>query len=135
MAQRKMQPAKRFQDLLAWQRAHQLTLAIYALTAAFPKHELYGLTSQMRRAAVSIAANIAEGFRRFGSSDKLRFFNLAHSSLEEVRYYLILSGDLDYADPSKLFALLDETSRLLYGYIAATTTKEKAGRQSLPTWC
>jgi four helix bundle protein len=68
------------------------------LTAEFPDHEVYGLTSQLRRAAVSIPASIAEGFRRRGRADKARFMNLAESSLEECRYYLILIQDLGYPD-------------------------------------
>src|SRR5438094_4735814 len=87
-------PARTFQDLLVWQKAHQLVLATYALTAAFPKQETYGLSLQMRRAAVSIPANIAEGFRRRGKADKARFMNMAEGSVEECRYYLILAKDL-----------------------------------------
>jgi four helix bundle protein len=82
--------ARSFQDLLLWQKAHKLVLAIYKLTAGFPKHEIYGLTIQMRRAAVSVPANIAEGFRRRGKADKVRFLNIAEGSLEETRYFLIL---------------------------------------------
>jgi len=70
-------PARTFQDLLVWQKAHQFVLEVYALTAAFPKQETYGLSLQIRRAAVSIPANIAEGFRRRGKADKARFMNMA----------------------------------------------------------
>ena len=70
-------PAKSFRDLVVWQKAHHLVLAVYAFTAAFPKHEVYGLSAQLRRAAVSIPANIAEGFRRRGRADKARFMNMA----------------------------------------------------------
>jgi len=80
--------------LVVWQKAHLFVLAVYRLTAGFPKQETYGLTSQMRRAAVSIAANIAEGFRRRGKADKARFMNIAEGSIEECRYYLILASDL-----------------------------------------
>ncbi len=76
--------AKNFQDLLVWQKAHQLVLAVYRLTDAFPKHELFALTSQLRRAAVSVPANVAEGFRKRGLKDKIKFFNIAEGSLEEV---------------------------------------------------
>jgi len=111
------EPAKTFRDLIIWQRAHQFVLAVYRLTATFPKNETFGLTSQLRRAAVSIAANIAEGFKRRGRGDKARFLNIAQSSLEECRYYLILTADLHYGDPAPAMALLEETSRCLEAYV------------------
>jgi four helix bundle protein len=111
------EPAKTFRDLIIWQRAHQLVLCVYRMTAGFPKHELFGLTSQLRRAAVSIAANIAEGFKRRGRGDKARFLNIAQSSLEECRYYLILAVDLRYAETESAMALLEETSRCLEAYV------------------
>lgn len=94
-------------------------LAVYALTTEFPKPELYGLTSQLRRAAVSVPANIAEGFKRRGKADKSRFMNIAEGSLEECRYYLILSSDLGYSNTSELTVMLEEVSRLLRSYNAA----------------
>jgi four helix bundle protein len=112
-------PAKNFQDLLVWRRAHELVLAVYQLTAVFPKQETYGLSLQMRRAAVSVPANIAEGFRRRSKPEKARFLNIAEGSLEELRYLLILTRDLKYADTEKLLAALEEVSRLLHGYGAA----------------
>ncbi|TGE20393.1 four helix bundle protein [Hymenobacter aquaticus] len=108
--------AKNFQDLLVWQKAHQLVLAVYRLTDAFPKHELFALTSQLRRAAVSIPANVAEGFRRRGLKDKIRFFNIAEGSLEEVQYYFILAKDLGYADTRLITEQANEVSRLLDSY-------------------
>src|SRR5277367_6216031 len=81
-------PAKSFQDLLVWRKAHDLVLAIYLLTADFPRQESYGLSLQMRRAAISVPANIAEGFRRRGKPEKARFLNIAEGSLEEPRYFL-----------------------------------------------
>jgi hypothetical protein len=75
-------PARTFQDLLVWQKAHRFVLDVYTLTAAFPKQETYGLSLQMRRAAVSIPANIAEGFRRRSKADKARFMNMAEGSVE-----------------------------------------------------
>lgn len=83
-----MEPTKRFNELIVWQKAHQFVLNIYAMSSKFPKEEIYGLTSQFRRAAISIAANIAEGYAKKGKADKLRFFNIAQGSLEEYRYYL-----------------------------------------------
>jgi four helix bundle protein len=112
-------PARTFQELLVWQKAHRFVLGVYALTAAFPKHETYGLSLQMRRAAVSIPANIAEGFRRRGKADKARFMNMAEGSVEECRYFLILTKDLGYGDAGKLSAMLEEVSRLLGAYAAA----------------
>jgi four helix bundle protein len=109
--------AKSFTELIVWQRAHAFVLAIYKLTQQFPREEQFGLTAQLRRAAVSIPANIAEGFRRRSDNDKVRFYNIAQASLEECRYYLILTQDLDYGDTRTLHELLSETSRLLNRYI------------------
>jgi four helix bundle protein len=110
------EPAKTFEDLLVWQKAHSFVLTVYQLTGAFPKHEIFGLTSQFRRAAVSIPANIAEGFRRRGSSDKVRFYNIAQTSIEECRYYLILTRDLGYADTTNASHLIQEVSKLLEAF-------------------
>jgi len=109
-------PAKNFTELIVWQKAHAFVLNIYKQTAAFPKHELYGLVSQFRRAAVSIPANIAEGFRKHSEADKARFLNIAEGSLEECRYYLILARDLGYMEIDELWLLSDETARLLNRY-------------------
>ena len=108
--------AKKFTDLTVWKKAHGFVLSVYHLTTAFPKSEIYGLISQLRRAAISIPANIAEGFKRRSSADKVRFMNIAQGSLEECRYYLILTKDLGYADTEGLSAQLDEVGRLLAGY-------------------
>jgi len=88
-------PARTVQDLVVWRRAHEFVLGVYGFSRGFPKPETYGLVAQFRRAAVSIPANIAEGFRKKGRSDKARFMNIAQASLEECRYYLMLSRDLD----------------------------------------
>lgn len=109
------QPARRFEDLIVWQKAHALVLSVYRLSQEFPRTETYGLTSQLRRAAVSVPANIAEGFRKRGRQDKARFLNIAQGSLEEVRYYLILARDLGYA-ADDLAATVAEVSRLLNAY-------------------
>ena len=84
----------RFEDLDVWQAAHRLTLSVYRLTEAFPKAELYGLAHQMRRAAVSVPSNIAEGFGRTGKREKFQFYNIAQGSLSELRYHFILAKDL-----------------------------------------
>lgn len=109
--------AHSFRDLMVWRKAHQFVLVAYSLTNSFPKHELYGLTSQMRRAAVSIPANIAEGFRRRGHKDKARSYNIAQGSLEECRYYLILAQDLGYGITRELDIQLDEVGRMLDSYM------------------
>ena len=118
-----MQPerpkARTFRDLLVRNKAHQFVLEVYRFTPAFPKSEMYGLAQQMRRAAVSIPANIAEGFTRRGKADKARFMNMAEGSLEESRYYLILARDLGYGPTDVLLNSLDEVSRLLSGYTRA----------------
>src|SRR5580704_5110222 len=111
--------AKTFQDLVVWRKAHEFVLAIYPFTADFPKPETYGLAQQLRRAAVSIPANIAEGFRRRGKPDKARFMNMAEGSVEESRYFLILVKDLGYGDTERLAPSLEEISRLLSAYAAA----------------
>ncbi|PLX48814.1 MAG: four helix bundle protein [Desulfobulbaceae bacterium] len=117
--------AKTFKDLKVWQKAHEFVLLTYKVTADFPSHELFGLTSQLRRAAVSIAANIAEGFKKKGQADKLRFYNIAQGSLEECRYYLILVNDLQYTPIDTLQALLEDTSRLLNNYAKQIALKDK----------
>lgn len=115
-------PARTFQDLLVWQKAHRFVLEVYTITATFPKPETYGLSLQMRRAAVSIPANIAEGFRRRSKADKARFMNMAEGSVEECRYFLILTKDLGYGDTQQLATALEEVSRLLGAYTAAILT-------------
>lgn len=110
------EPAKKFEDLIVWQKAHQFVLEIYRITERFPKYELYGLVSQVRRASVSIPANIAEGFRKRTKADKANYLNISQGSLEEVRYYLILAKDLKYADTTNLHILLSEVSKLLEAY-------------------
>jgi len=108
--------SKSFKDLIVWQKAHQWVLEIYHFTNSFPSEEQFGLTSQLRRAAISIPANIAEGFKRKGNPDKARFYNIAQGSIEECRYYLILARDLGYGDTITLEKNLGEISRLLEAY-------------------
>jgi four helix bundle protein len=109
-------PAKTFQDLIVWQKAHKLVLQVYKYSETFPKAEIFGLSSQLRRAAVSVAANIAEGFKKRGIKDKLNFLNIAQGSLEECRYYMILSKDLKYGDTSDLMMKIEEVSKLIESY-------------------
>ena len=85
-----------FENIIAWQKAHQFVLTVYRITKSFPIEEVYGLTSQFRRAAVSIEANIAEGYKKLSKADKLRFMNISQGSIEECRDYILLSRDLQY---------------------------------------
>ena len=116
-----------FQQLEAWQQAHALTLQVYRQTQRFPPEERYGLISQMRRAAVSVPANVAEGFKRQGIKDKMRFYNLAEGSLEELKYYFILSQDLGYlTDCTEILAQAERTGRLLNGLIRSTERRTQS---------
>ena len=112
--------SRRFEDVGLWKKAHAWVLSVYRFTESFPKHELFGLTSQLRRAAVSVPANFAEGFKKTGRSDKARFYNIAHGSLEECRYYLILARDLKYGEPTLLMNAAEEIGRMLVAYARAT---------------
>ena len=109
-------PAKDFEDLIVWKKSHELVLSIYRLTSTFPSTEKYGLTSQLRRSAVSIPANIAEGFKKRSRADKARFYNIAQGSLEECRYYLILVQDLGIGDPGGIRSDILEVKALLGSY-------------------
>ena len=113
-----MGQVENFQGLEVWQKAHRLVLDIYRATKGFPDGEKFGLVSQMRRAAVSVPANIAEGFKRRGKADKIRFYNTSETSLEELKYYFILSRDLGYiSDVEQLAADAETCSRMLYRLI------------------
>ena len=103
-----------FTQLNVWMAAHQVTLGVYKLTKAFPAEERYGLSAQMRGAAVSIPANIAEGYGRRRPQDKARFYNISQGSAEELKYYLILAKDLEYMnDSASLLDLLEQVCRML----------------------
>jgi len=104
---------------MVWQKAHRLVLNICRLTERFPRHELYGLTAQLRRSAVSIPANIVEGFKKTGKSDKARYLNIAEGSLEETRYFLVLAKDLGYLPHDELLVRdVMEIGKLLASYKA-----------------
>lgn len=108
-----------FENLQVWRKAHQFAVQTYIITRSFPDDERFGLSSQFRRAAVSVAANIAEGYKRIGKQEKLRFPNIAQGSLEECKYYIILSRDLEYISENSFNALRvlsDETGKLLVAY-------------------
>ena len=111
--------SRTFEDIDIWQQAHAFVLEVYRMTETFPKHELFCLTSQLRRAAISIPANFAEGFRKASNRDKVRFYNISLGSLEECRYYLRLAKDLGYADTTELRNRLESISKMLTRYAAA----------------
>jgi four helix bundle protein len=120
--------ARNFQDVNIWQKAHQWVLGIYRMTDNFPKNEQFGSTSQLRRAAVSIPANFAEGFRKESKLDKLRFYNIVQGSISESQYYLILANDLGYANTAGLLEQLKEIDIMLDAYIRRI--KEEAGKKT-----
>lgn len=104
---------------MVWQKSHQFVLSIYSITSNFPKEEIYALTSQIRRASVSVPANIAEGFKKKTLPNKINFLSHSEGSLEEVKYYLILAKDLNYiylTDFEKLTQDAEEVSKLISGY-------------------
>lgn len=107
---------KSFKELIVWQKAYQFVLSVYKMTKKFQKEELFGLTAQFSKAAVSIPANIAEGYKKSGKADKERFLNISGGSLEECKYYLIVSEDLENANTESLYQLAEEISKLLNAY-------------------
>jgi len=109
-----------FKDIKSWEKSHQLVLDVYGITREFPKIEDYCLTSQIRRAVISIPSNIAEGFRRQGLADSKHFYNIAQGSLEETKYQLLLAKDLNYINSDQyqqIIFLAEEVSKLLNGWI------------------
>ena len=108
-----------FESVVAWQKAYKFTLLAYQLANTFPECERFGLCSQFKRAAVSVPANIAEGYKKLSKADKLRFYNIAQGSIEECRCYVYLSKDLGYVDApvfNELMGALSDASRLLNAY-------------------
>ncbi|MBN1824274.1 MAG: four helix bundle protein [Endomicrobiales bacterium] len=95
-----------YKKLIVFQKAHRFVIAIYKITKAFPKHEQYALTSQLRRAAISVPANIVEGSRRNSEKEYLQFLNISLSSLSEVEYYIELSNELKYIDSKEYAGLI-----------------------------
>ena len=121
---------RRFRSIKAWQRADELAVSIYQATKPFPKDEQYGLTAQMRRAAISVAANIVEGSSRRSPQEYLQFLSIARASLSELSYYLHFSTKLKYVSPSQYATLDDmaeETARTLYGLIQAVSNDRNPG--------
>lgn len=118
----------KFTDMRVWQSAHEHVLSVYQLTSSFPKEEVFGLTSQMRRAAVSITSNIAEGFGRRGNQEKLRFYNIAYASAFELQNQLFIARDLRYAAAEPVQACINQSESVqrqlnaLTGSISGPTT-------------
>jgi four helix bundle protein len=116
-----MEKVNMFRSLIVWQKGHQLVLDIYRITRSFPEEEKFGIVPQMRRAVISITANISEGYRKIGKKDKLRFFNMSQGSLAEVSNFIIIAKDLQYVSEDE-YALLNneirEIDRLLESYCA-----------------
>jgi four helix bundle protein len=126
MAEKTDRTGKGFRKLLIWQRAHQLVLQVYKFTEKFPKHELFGLTSQLRRAVVSVPANVAEGYAAGGKGQFKRYLDIAQGSLAEVEYYLILAQDLTYITTiqyEQAESLRAETGFLLHRLIESLDRK------------
>lgn len=118
----------RFEDVIAWQKARVFINHVYRETKGFPAEERYGLVSQFQRAAVSIAANIAEGYKRAGKDDKMRFFNYSQGSLEECRCYIYLAHDFNYITndtANQMIAEIEETSKVLNGYMNSMSNRRK----------
>jgi len=112
--------SKTFKDLIIWQKAHKMVLEIYKITKNFPKDEMFILVSQIRRAAISVSANIVEGFRRKTLKDSINFYYVANASLEELKYHILLARDLRYIDEHKyqqLEVLMNEVSMVLNSWI------------------
>ena len=117
---------KDFKDLKVWQKAHELTTSIYSVSRAFPRDEIYGLTSQLRRVAVSIGTNIAEGCGRRSDGEFVRFLQIARGFASEVEYHLLLSRDLKFMDDSgfqNLQSKLVEVQRMLPSLVSAIEQK------------
>lgn len=111
---------KTFRDIIAWQKAHQLVLKIYKVTKGFPSEEKFGLVSQMRRAAISVELNIAEGFARKKIKESLRFYDIANASLEEVKCQMLISLDLEFTDQAiyeEVIKCGNEVGRTLQGWV------------------
>lgn len=113
-------PAKSYRELYVWQRAIQLSVVLYQLTRSFPRDEIYGLSSQLRRAGVSIASNIAEGYGRSSKGEYRQFLGVARGSALEVQTQLVIARELAFATPVQITAaekLADETGKMLWAMI------------------
>jgi four helix bundle protein len=120
---------KNFRDLQVWHKAHSLTLAAYRITSVFPKQEMYGLTSQIRRCAASIAANIAEGCGKRGNGDFYRFLNMALGSASELEYHFLLARDLEFVSEA-IYRQLDHDVVEIKRMLASLACKVQADRMA-----
>jgi four helix bundle protein len=114
-----------FTDLKAWQEGHKLVVAIYKITKKFPREEIYSLTNQMRRAAASVTANIAEGFGRQGYKEKIQFYYMAQGSLIELKDQILIARDVGYLE-EKDFRILAEKANATHGLLQGLITKSKS---------
>jgi four helix bundle protein len=133
LANTEYEQLKDFRDLRVWVSAHELTLKIYSATANFPKEELYGLTSQIRRCSASIAANIAEGCGRRGNGEFHRFLQIAAGSASELDYHLLLANDLKFLKQDlyqELYKTLLELRRMLTALITKVEAERTRGYKS-----
>jgi four helix bundle protein len=127
------QTEKGYQKLLVHQKADELALAVYKETASFPKEEIFGITSQMRRAATSVPANIAEGYTRHHTNDKIRFYNVAQGSLVELEYFIDFSAKLGYISTDNYKDIREksiEAGKLLGGYLRGIRNNIKAATRN-----
>jgi four helix bundle protein len=118
-----------FKQLKVWRKAHEMTIETYRVTAAFPKAEMYGLTSQLRRAAASIGANIAEGCGRRSDGEMVRFLQIARGSASEVEYHILLARDLHFIEGDDFRALArqsDELQRMLTALMQTVRSQKSA---------
>ncbi len=106
-----------FKNLILWQKAHTLVIEIYKITSSLPKSEQFGIINQIQRSSTSVPANIAEGYGRISTKEKIRFLYIANGSLEETRYFLILIQDLKFLQTEKAQENLTEVSKILNSYI------------------
>jgi len=119
-----------YKDLIVWKKSYELTLFVYKITKKFPSDELYGLVTQMRRAAVSIVSNIAEGYSRKGRMEYVQFLSMAYGSLSELETQIMLANDLGYTDMenyNKLISLKDEIGGMLYVLIHKLNVSTRRG--------
>ena len=118
-----MAKISKYEDLIAWQQAYAIVIRVYETTKTFPKDEQYGLTQQVRRAAVSVPSNIAERFGRYSRPDYLRFLDMARGSTYELQTQMRIAHDLGYAQDNELLEKIEELERVLNGLIRSLRSK------------